>query len=414
MRAPAVILGLSLSTGGALAQVVPLTGEFQVQTYTTNDQVYPSIASAASGGFVVVWESRVQDPDESRGIVGRRFEASGQPIGGEFTVNTHFTGQQVRTEVAATPDGAFVVVWDSLLQDGSSYGVFARVFDKEASPLGPEFQVNTYTTGPQYGADVAAAGDGRFVVVWGGRGQDGDSAGVLGRLFDSVGTPLGPEFPVNTYTTSTQASPAVAMNATGAFVVTWNSLGQDGSDRGIFGQRFAPDATPIGPEFGVNTYTTSFQRSSSVAIEAAGGFVVAWHSYGQDGDNRGIFARRYDAAGMPLEPEFQVNTFTAGPQYGPSVTLDSRGGFVVTWDSFGADGSSYGVAARRFDAGVQPLGDEVVVNAYTTASEFGPVLAAQPGGAFVIAWNSPADGSAYGVVARRLGDDLVFRDGFEN
>lgn len=412
MRARHLLVGLSL-TALARAQVVPLTGEFQVHSYTTNDQDYPSIASAASGAFVVVWESRVQDPDGSRGIVARRFEPSGQPIGEEIAVNTYATGRQVRTEVAATPGGAFVVVWDSYLQDGSSYGVFARVFDEAGTPVGPEFQVNTYTTGPQYGADVAAGADGRFVVVWSGRGQDGDSAGVLGRLFDPSGAPLGPEFLVNTYTTSTQASPAVAMNAAGAFVVVWNSLYQDGSDRGVFAQRFAPDATPVGPELAVNTYTTSFQRSPSVALDAAGGFVVSWHSFGQDGDNRGIFARRFGPAGTRFGPEFQVNTFTSGPQYGPCVAMDTLGGFVVTWDSFGPDGSSYAAVARRFDAASAPLGDEFVVNVYTTNSEFGPVVAAQPGGSFVIAWNSPADGSAYGVFARRFGDDLLFRDGFE-
>lgn len=413
MRARHLLVGLSLTATLARAQMVPLTGEFQVHTYTTNDQVYPSIASATSGAFIVVWESRVQDPDGSRGIVARRFEPSGQPIGGELAVNTYTTGRQYRADVAGS-DGRFVVAWDSFLQDGSSYGVFARVFDEAGTPLGPEFQVNTYAKGPQYGADVAAGGDGRFVVVWSSLGQDGDSTGVLGRLFDPSGAPLGPEFLVNTYTTSRQALPAVAMNAAGAFVVAWQSLYQDGSDRGIFAQRFAPDATPVGPELAVNTFTTSFQRSASVALDGAGGFVVAWHSFGQDGDNRGIFARRFDPAGTPFGPEFQVNTFTTGPQYGPSVAMDTLGGFVVTWDSFGPDGSSYAAVARRFDAASAPLGDEFVVNVYTTGSEFGPVLAAQPGGSFVIVWNSPADGSAYGVFARRFGDDLLFRDGFEN
>ncbi|HLA77784.1 MAG TPA: hypothetical protein VJU18_09415 [Vicinamibacteria bacterium] len=414
MRTWSALVGLSLAATLARAQMVPLTGEFQVHTYTTNDQVYPSIAAAASGAFVVVWESRVQDPDGSRGIVASRFDPSGQPIGGEIAVNAYFTGGQIRTEVTATPSGGFVVVWDSFLQDGSSYGVFGRAFNESGTPLGPEFQVNAFTTGPQYGADVAVAGDGHFVVVWGSRGQDGDSAGVLGRLFDPSGTPLGPEFLVNTYTTSTQASPAVAMNADGAFVVTWNSLDQDGSERGVFAQRFAPDATPVGPELAVNTFTTSFQRSSAVAVDGAGGFVVAWHSYGQDGDNRGIFARRYNPSGIPLGPEFQVNTFTPGPQYGPSVAMDTGGGFVVTWDSFGPDGSSYAIAARRFDASAAALSDEFIVNAYTPASQFGPVVAPQPGGAFVIAWNSPADASAYGVFARRFGDDILFRDGFED
>ena len=45
-------------------------------------------------------------------------------------------------------------------------------------------------------------------------------------------TPVGPEFRVNTYTTGGQVVPSVAMDADGDFVVTWDSLGQDGSGSG--------------------------------------------------------------------------------------------------------------------------------------------------------------------------------------
>ncbi len=37
------------------------------------------------------------------------------------------------------------------------------------------------------------------------------------------GQPLGGEFPVNSYTTSDQREPAIAMDADGDFVVTWSS-----------------------------------------------------------------------------------------------------------------------------------------------------------------------------------------------
>jgi hypothetical protein len=65
---------------------------------------------------------------------------------------------------------------------------------------------------------------------------------------------------------------------------------------------------PAGGEFRANTYTTGDQDDTSVASDASGNFVVVWQSDGQDGSNRGIFARRYDASGAPRGPEFQVNT----------------------------------------------------------------------------------------------------------
>ena len=50
--------------------------------------------------------------------------------------------------------------------DGSSYGIAARRFDASGNPIGSEFVVNTYTTGVQACGDLAVEADGSFVVVW--------------------------------------------------------------------------------------------------------------------------------------------------------------------------------------------------------------------------------------------------------
>ena len=38
-------------------------------------------------------------------------------------------------------------------------------------------------------------------------------------------------------------------------------------------------------------------------MDAAGNFVVTWSSNGQDGNGWGVYARRYDAAGVARRPE---------------------------------------------------------------------------------------------------------------
>ena len=40
-----------------------------------------------------------------------------------------------------------------------------------------------------------------------------------------------------------------------------------------------------GPEFRVNSYTTSEQYRPAISVAHDGEFVVAWQSYSQDGDN---------------------------------------------------------------------------------------------------------------------------------
>ena len=119
----------------------------------------------------------------------------------------------------------------------------------------------------------------------------------------------------------------------GGFVVTWSSYGQDGSGYGIYGQRYAADGTPVGSEFRANTYTSSDQVYSSVTALNDGGFVVTWSSYGQDGSGLGIYGQRYAADGSPVGGEFRANTYTSNDQIYSSVTALNDGGFVVTWSS---------------------------------------------------------------------------------
>ncbi len=122
------------------------------------------------------------------------------------------------------------------------------------------------------------------------------------------GDPVGPEFQVNTYTSDDQIFPSIAVDADGDFVIAWESEGQDGDGYGIHAQRYAADGTPQGAEFQVNTYTTSVQRDPSIALDADGDFDIAWVSDGQDGDGYGVHAQRFAADGTPRGAEFQVNT----------------------------------------------------------------------------------------------------------
>ena len=111
--------------------------------------------------------------------------------------------------------------------------------------------------------------------------------------------PAGPEFQVNTYTKEAQVEPAVGMDTAGNFVIVWTSHDQDGDSSGIYAQRYDETGKALGKEFRVNTHTESAQWLPSVAMNASGTFVVTWESYKQDGDRWGIFAQRFDATGVP-------------------------------------------------------------------------------------------------------------------
>jgi hypothetical protein len=98
----------------------------------------------------------------------------------------------------------------------------------------------------------------------------------------------------------------------------------------------------------VNTWTTDDQYRQSITSLSNGGFVVVWQSDGQDGSYGGVYGQRFDSNGNKVGSEFQVNTWTTGDQGAPSITSLSNGGFVVVWHSYGQDGSYWGVYGRMF------------------------------------------------------------------
>ena len=399
----------------AVAQArAPLGENFRVNTYTTGDQSLPSLASDAAGNFVVVWNSLDQDGG-SYGVFGRRYDASGHAIDArEFQVNEFTLGSQASPAVASPPAGGMVVVWHSPLQDGAGHGVYARRYDASGAPRGGEFRVNTYTTGDQNQPAVAVDAAGNFVAAWTSVGQDGSGRGVFARRYDADGAPWGEEFPVNTHTVHDQRDPSVASDADGNTVVAWTSEEQDGHHDGIFAQRFDAGGLRLGPEFRVNAYTTGDQANPTVASRPDGSFVVAWASAGQDGSGQGVFARRYDVDGTAQGSEFQVNAYVTGFQGLPSVSAD-RDGFVVTWTSALPDDPLSGVRARRYDWSGAPVSGEFRVNTFTTGYQMYSVAQTLPEGRFVVAWISYGqDGSAWGVYAQRFASDVIFADGFES
>ena len=132
--------------------------------------------------------------------------------------------------------GDFTVSWMSG-GDGSETGVFARQFDAAGQALGGDFPVNSTTVESQMGPRLAMDSSGDFVVVWTSQHQDGQGYGVFGQQFERSGRPVGPEFQVNTYTFGGQARPDVAISDFGSFVVSWTDYIQDGSGTAIFARR---------------------------------------------------------------------------------------------------------------------------------------------------------------------------------
>jgi hypothetical protein len=290
------ILAILLDSTGA-----PMGSEFHLNGITSGSQERPKVAADDSGGFVVVWEDGSSHDGDGYSVWGRVFDSAGAPIATEFQVNEYTTGYQWYPDVAWSRTGDILVSWTSEGdQDGDGGGVFARLVDPAGFPAGGEFQINTWTTGAQYDPQVAVDRQGDFAVIWRSDGPDGSGDSIQGQMLDGGGSPFGPEFQINTHTSGNQRFPAVAMSERGEMVVTWNSYAQDGSNWGVFGQRYDPTGLPRGGEFEVNTWTTGSQLLPEVAIGDSGEFVVVWQELNNGFTDYDVHGQKFAGPGPSL------------------------------------------------------------------------------------------------------------------
>ncbi len=398
-------------TNGTITLSDGASGDINQYTVETGDQTNSDIGIFADGSYVVVWESPGQDAN-GIGIVAQRFSSDGYAMGDEVVVNTFFTSNQVNASVAASDGGNFVVTWESP-QDGGGLGVYGQVFDNAGNPIGDEFIVNTTTASDQRAVDIAMADDGRFVAVWQSGGNlDGNGEGIFAQRFDANGVTLGDEFLVNTTTIGNQTAPAIAMSGvTGDFVVVWQ--GDDNNNEGIFAQRFDSDGNTVGNQFLVNTTTLGNQVIPDVAMDDAGNYVVVWETTNEDGFGEGIAARLYDAAGLPQGSGFVVNEFVAGNQIAPRVSMNAATGeFIIVWQSQNQDGDGEATVGQRFDASGNRAGAEFIVNSDPTNNQELPSVAMNESGEIVASFTGE-DANGDGIFVRKLlaNDAIQFLNG---
>lgn len=266
--------------------------------------------------------------------------------------------------------------------------------------LGEE-QVNTYFENNQYKPAVASLENGGFVVTWKSYGQDGDIGGIYAQRYDSNRVKVGDEVQVNTTWKDHQSEPAIAGMSNEGYVIIWTSYNQDGPGSGVYMQRYEADGSAVGGETRVNSETIDWQAEPAV-VAVDGGYVVTWMSYGQDGSGRGIYMQRFDNAGAKQGIETLVNHETEGHQSKPTIA-QTDSGYVIVWQSVGqeSDGST-GIYAQRFDHTGNKLGAETLINSTMSGDQTEPTVTGLASGGYVVAWSSYGqDGSGEGVYMKQ-------------
>ena len=280
--------------------------EFLVNTETVSSQSASDIAALTNGGFVVTW-------DHNGTAKAQVYDTNGVRVGGEITVDPA-AGNGSAPRVTGLDGGRFVVAWsddNGTPGDDTDDRVKVQQFDAAGTKFGTEI---TVSSGASQHPDIAAIlVDGNFVVTW--IDPTSTSSDIKAKIFhaaDGTGGTAGPEFLVNTTTTGAQSDPSIAAASGARYVITWADFSAGITDSNVRAQVFNHDAggTKVGPEFIVNTQTALIQNTPAIAGMSGDGFVITWADQsGTLGDTSGysIKAQAYqdDATGVNEPP---VNT----------------------------------------------------------------------------------------------------------
>lgn len=355
--------------------------------------VRPRMVSLANGGHVVMWStnasSDVNHVDDGAGtaVVGRVYDNNRNAVGDTFVINEITTSHQNRADMVALKDGGFISTWYSTATDvnGVTKSSYMRRFDNSGNAVTGDILVATNTSYKQLHPRLTELSNGNIAFTW--ASEHSGNWDIYHKVLDVDGNTVVEESRVNEFISSSQYYPAITYLNDGGYVISWDDQGaSDGDGYGIKYRVFNADGTTRTEEMVANTYTASHQKDSTLTALASGGFVITWSSNGQDGSNYGIYAQRFDASGGKQGSEIQVNTYTTSHQDLSDVTALSDGGFYVVWHSNGQDGSNYGVYGQRFDRNGSAVGDELQINDTVTTSQFIPTVEELANGDLAIAW----------------------------
>ncbi len=391
------------------ASFAPVGGESLVNQTTAGQQGLTvqgdergnanTVASDGTGNYAAAWIAPGTSTADQ--VYVRVFNANGSARTTEIKVadSVRATGGVVTTpRVAMSQDGSRIVVsWVNYNSTHSTFETYAQVFDANGNGIGSRQQVAGYKKNQGFSVTgLAMDGDGDFAVLI----ANTSTATYQFQRYTRQGVANGSMVPVAVGNFQNPV-PAMAIDSLGNAVVTWGEL------NGIYAQRFNSSGAKVGSKITLITGSTSDNRSPSVAMNATGRFVVTWDSnYNAGTDiNRIKVAQAFDSAGVPVGS--RITFSRPGNRGGPAaVTMDASANITFAW----ADGPAYPwyniaknnaveILVRRLSS-LGVLSEIQAVNTTTEGNQSLPSVAATPNG-FVVSWSGRGVGDDMGVFSQR-------------
>ncbi|MDR0779774.1 MAG: Ig-like domain-containing protein, partial [Pseudomonadales bacterium] len=355
-----------------IAPVLTLS-DARVNAAQPYDRSQPASATLADGGYVTVWTSAFQD-GSGLGVYLQRFDAAGNPRGGEQRVNTTTNWDQSAPAVAGLSNGTYVVTWQSALQDGSGLGVYMQRFAADGTPLGNETLVNALTARDQSHPAIVALANGNYAIAWNSLEFTGaprylNVNATRIEVFSPSGTQVLAETRVNAVTDGGQFDRMVALSG-GGFVVVYR---EDFSNRHLRFSLYNDSGTLVKFATSIGQHYTGYNL---VALADGGFGVISDHGLTLSAP----YFQRYDAAGNTVGAPLLL------PAVPSSVTQLANGDLALAW------GANNVIHVQLAQANGTLIGDPLTISHDPSHDNAAPIITALPNGNFVVSWDTNTNG----------------------
>ena len=396
----------------SLAGPMAVGPEFQVNTFTTGNQNQPKVAADSAGDYVVVWQS---DPNFNGALGIGGSEGTEYSIYAQAAITPPVLPRGASSKSIQTPATSADRRWRWTPRATSPLPGKTPARPGAAStstPSGfippsawPSWRANCWSPATR----LAAFRHPHIIPCgllsprqWTRRATSSSLGAALTRV--AAGTTSSP----SAILPPAQRKEATSWSAGGERPISRSRLGGHGCRRrfrhrlerdydsggGLLGQQgYNLQRRVQGSAFTVSSFPIGADNSS-VAMDSAGDFVVAWMRF----ESYGVYAQRYNAAGAPQGSQIGVDTNSSHFDVNPSVAMDAEGDFVITWQKTSAIKNS--TSAFMNNTTIRPAWPREATSKSPAPANAYPAVAMNSTGNFVVAGQGQ-DGSGYGIYAQR-------------
>lgn len=409
---------------------------FRVNSYQNNWQREPVILPQIDGGYLIAWESYLNDYDEGPAatyIAGQYYSPDGDRVRGEVVLTGSDMTASSQPNLTPLMDGGFVMTWiyddydDILTMDTE---VWAAVYEFTGAIRVAPFRVDTVPSNNAVRPSVVSTGDGGFLISYGIDSSETNFDQIYARAYTALGATKGPDQLINTEVQDfDQIVNRSAALPDGRSVIIWKSEATiDNSGAGqsdIRATILASNGSVLRGDFQLQpsrgSAGTPYNFGYDVVGLPGGNFAMvhqrwAFDYFGNnDVEGTVIVIGLYDRNGAPMTNReiliHQTDEVLGDVRIARLVT----GEMVVVWDQGSETPGEIGSDAygRMLNANGQPMGAifeiGTDIDAYTDQQHV--EVEALRGGGFVVAYTDEGiDNDDDGIAASVYGRGTVDAD----